>query len=274
MLERAPTRPLPARTEFITGEAALRGLRCAEALYPAGLRLDRHVHERPSVTVIAAGSLVELCGPRLRPVPCAAGAVVVRPGGEPHANAVGSAGVVNVELEIDRALLDRYGLPIAHPEVHPTAALGSLVPRLRRALAGREAAALLLAEALALEILALILPERPASPRRARWLERVHERILDEFRSVLTVTELARDADVHPVYLARAFRERYGASPAETIRALRIEWAAAQLTEGRRPIADIALEAGFHDQSHFTRRFRAAVGVPPGAYRRERRSKE
>lgn len=100
---------------------------------------------------------------------------------------------------------------------------------------------------------------------------RVHDRIRDEFRSDLTVAALARGVNVHPVYLARAFRERYGMAPSELVRALRLEWAAAELAAGRRAIGEIALEAGFHDQSHLTRAFKAAKGQPPGAYRRNQR---
>jgi AraC-like DNA-binding protein len=215
MHEATPARPIPARTEFMTNEAALRGLRCAEALYPPGLRLPRHAHEQPFITIIAAGSLVELQGRALASV---------------------------------------------------------LAPRLRRALASRERASALLAEDLALEVLALVLPpERLPEPLPAAWLARVHDRIRAEFREDVSVAELAREARVHPVHLARAFRAEYGLSPAELARALRIEWAAEELARGERPIGVIALEAGFYDQSHLTRAFRAAKGASPGAYRRARR---
>jgi AraC family transcriptional regulator len=49
-------------------------------------------------------------------------------------------------------------------------------------------------------------------------------------------------------------------------RRLRLEWAAAQLTE-QRSLAQIAVEAGFAGQSHFTRAFRRHFGVTPGRYR-------
>ena len=35
------------------------------------------------------------------------------------------------------------------------------------------------------------------------------------------------------------------------------------------PLSKIAISAGFANQSHFTRGFSAAVGVSPGAWRRE-----
>jgi AraC-like DNA-binding protein len=34
--------------------------------------------------------------------------------------------------------------------------------------------------------------------------------------------------------------------------------------------ADVAITTGFADQAHLTRHFKRVVGVPPGAYRRER----
>jgi AraC family transcriptional regulator len=264
----APARPLPARTEFMTGEAALRGLRCAEALYPPGLRLPRHLHEKPSITLVAAGSLVELQGPRLAPVPCGEGAVVIRPAGDPHGDEVGPRGVVNLELELEPALLGGPALPAIGRAIHPAGADPALSRRLRQALRARERVAALLIEALALEVLGLLLPGKPAPSGPAPWLTRVHDRIRDEFRSDLTMAALARAVNVHPVYLARAFRSRYGTSPSELVRALRLAWAAAELEAGDRAIGDIALEAGFHDQSHLTRAFHAARGLPPGAYRR------
>ena len=97
----------------------------------------------------------------------------------------------------------------------------------------------------------------------------LHDRFREER---FTLDEMALEADVHPVHLARAFRSTYGASPGEYLRQLRVDWAADQLRETSRSLAEIALEAGFSDQSHFTRVFRATYGLPPGAWRRLNRS--
>ena len=79
--------------------------------------------------------------------------------------------------------------------------------------------------------------------------------------------ELARTVDVHPVYLARAFRRSYGCSPGEYLRRRRMEHAVAMLHDDRMGIADIAVACGFVDQSHFTHAFRRAYRYTPAQYR-------
>jgi AraC family transcriptional regulator len=48
---------------------------------------------------------------------------------------------------------------------------------------------------------------------------------------------------------------------------LRIEWATARLRDSRSSLSEIALSAGFADQSHFTRVFRRATGLTPARFR-------
>jgi AraC family transcriptional regulator len=124
-----------------------------------------------------------------------------------------------------------------------------------------------------MELLALASRYRGrAAARPSRWLAPVRDRLHEGFRAPLPgLEELAREAGVHPVHLARAFRAAYGTSPGGYLRRRRLEWAAEQLRQSERPLAAIASEAGFADQSHFTRAFRAAYGEPPGAWRRARR---
>jgi AraC-like DNA-binding protein len=66
--------------------------------------------------------------------------------------------------------------------------------------------------------------------------------------------------------LARQFRIVLGTSPYRYLLMRRLELAREQMHRGR-ALADVALEAGFADQAHFTRVFRAAFGLTPGRYR-------
>jgi AraC-like DNA-binding protein len=50
-------------------------------------------------------------------------------------------------------------------------------------------------------------------------------------------------------------------------RALRLEWASVAIASTDDPLARVAADAGFADQSHFTRWFKRHRGVTPGRYR-------
>jgi len=79
--------------------------------------------------------------------------------------------------------------------------------------------------------------------------------------------ELAAAAGVQPAQLTRAFRAHYGEGIGEYARRLRLEWAAESLVRTDVGLALLAAEAGFADQSHFTRAFRRLYGLAPGRYR-------
>ena len=99
------------------------------------------------------------------------------------------------------------------------------------------------------------------------WWCRMLDRVHSEFQYDLRISELAREADVHPVYLARVFRRRYGQTPEEYVQRLRVRFASERLSLSDEGIADIAAEAGFADQSHLTRIFKRYARMSPGQFR-------
>jgi AraC-like DNA-binding protein len=66
----------------------------------------------------------------------------------------------------------------------------------------------------------------------------------------------------------RAFRKTMGLAPHQWLLARRVEHARDLIREGDLPLSEIALSAGFSDQSHLTRVFSQQMGVSPGAWRR------
>jgi AraC family transcriptional regulator len=91
----------------------------------------------------------------------------------------------------------------------------------------------------------------------------------DEVSRALTVQSVAADVGVTAVRLSRAFRRAFGESLGSYQRRLRIRRACEQLRASSLPLAGIALDAGFTDQSHFTRVFKRHLGTTPGVFRRE-----
>lgn len=94
----------------------------------------------------------------------------------------------------------------------------------------------------------------------------VHAMLGDRATENVGLDDLARAAGLSRFHLIRSFRRRYGVTPFAYQRGLRIERACAVLRAGR-PIADAAADAGFADQSHLGRSFRAVMGATPGEYR-------
>jgi AraC family transcriptional regulator len=104
------------------------------------------------------------------------------------------------------------------------------------------------------------------------WLGDVLEILHGDTASHWTLSHLAAAVQVHPVTLARAFRRARACSVGEYVRRLRIERAAQELGGTTRSIAEIAMTAGFADQSHFSNVFRRHTGMSPSAFRRSVRT--
>jgi AraC-like DNA-binding protein len=81
-----------------------------------------------------------------------------------------------------------------------------------------------------------------------------------------SVARLARSLSMSERQLERRFLDRVGISPKRYASLRRFERAAALLGSGA-PLGRVALDAGYYDQSHFTRELRRFAGMTPGALR-------
>ncbi|NIA54052.1 helix-turn-helix transcriptional regulator [Massilia sp. TW-1] len=115
---------------------------------------------------------------------------------------------------------------------------------------------------LLLDTLALDAP-RPAS-RLAVLLARVEA----EPGLAWTTNAMAKSAGLSVSRLHALFRAELDTSPHAWLRDVRLARARAWLADTSRPIAEIALAAGFSDQTALTRALRDATGMTPGTYRR------
>ena len=246
------------------------GFALTEACYDAGQTLPSHAHRQPVLTFILRGSVREKR--RSGYENCQSLGLVAIPAGEPHAESFPPSGsrCLIIEVSDQRAefirsfscILDRHsyrnGLPVA-----------GLGLQTYQEFRQRDDVAPLAIEGLLLQMAALS-SRRPLGATvtgEPAWLRRVRDRIHAGFRATLRMSDLAAEAGVHPVYLARAFRLRYACSPAEYARRLRVEAAGELLARTEIPLTQVALQAGFSDQSHLSHQFRRIVGVSPGRYR-------
>jgi AraC family transcriptional regulator len=240
-----------------------------------GLMVPRHANDRATMIAVLGGEYDETLGGRTHRF--APGSLIVRPPGEIHSNRIGGQGAacLLIELTADRlAAVRDHEQVFDRPRTMNPGPAAFPARRVVHELAHPDAATPLLLEGLALEILAhVVRGPVPREPRPTRtWLERALERLsVVEGESMPTLGELARLVGRHPVYLARAFRARFGCSVGEYARRRRIVWTCEQLSDSARPVAEIAAGAGFHDQSHLSRVFRRYTGSSPAAFRRAAR---
>jgi AraC family transcriptional regulator len=243
-----------------------------EAWFPPGEYLSRHTHDRACVAMMLEGSFDLAIGRKA--YPCPPTAVATEPAGEVHANRIGRAGARVAVIQPDPGrtdLLRPFARILDRPLHRHHAGLTARAARLTREMDGPDDLASLAAEAAVLEILVVLARLALDAERRPpRWLLRARDLVHARFREPLRIAEVAREVDVHPGHLARAFRQHFRSSLGSYVRSLRLEWAAARIVASDESLASIALTAGFADQSHLTRAFKAYTGLTPQAYRSRR----
>jgi len=129
-------------------------------------------------------------------------------------------------------------------------------------------------DGLVFQLLAQFLRRRSGRGRRLPvWLGNADEIIRRRFAEPVSLADIAQLVQVHPVHLAREYRRHYDCTIGEQIRRLRVDYACEQLSTSDLSLADIALSAGFADQSHFTASFRQQIGTAPSHYRKAVKTK-
>jgi AraC family transcriptional regulator len=102
------------------------------------------------------------------------------------------------------------------------------------------------------------------SPER---LQRVGDYVEAHLDDDLSLTVLADIACLSPYHFSRSFKQATGVGPQRYVIQRRLERAKGLMRRTNLPLALIAQEVGFADQSHLTSIFRREIGVTPGRYR-------
>jgi AraC-like DNA-binding protein len=152
---------------------------------------------------------------------------------------------VSTNLKLSRAIDAAFRLPM-----EPLAADSLLVDL---------AAGLLDAERLAPSSAGASRIDAAAAERARRFLDAERTRVVHS-AELESVTGLTR------YDLARQFRHMFGTSPYRYLLMRRVDFAR-ELIHQQHSLVDVACDAGFADQAHFTRVFRSAFGLTPARYR-------
>lgn len=245
------------------------GLHAFEAQYRAKTSLAEHEHDEPFFTYVLRGNYTEHA--RGTPRDCSAGDVIIHPPGDTHWNIVGDCGTASLNVQLSPDLWDFLGSSAAARAATGRVLSGEIqwaaIAVWREFHRDDVAAALALTESVALFCNKLVEIRERCSLPIARRLDSAAELISDCRQRAPTLSEIATEVGVHPMYLAKLFRRRFHCSLGEFVRRRRIAWACKELANRDRTISSIAMEAGFADHAHFTRTFRRVTGCTPAWWR-------
>ena len=100
-----------------------------------------------------------------------------------------------------------------------------------------------------------------------QWLKDARDTFDSRLDESVSLRCVASEVGVHPVYFAAAFRRFHGCSPGQYLRRKRFERARHLISNPDVSLAQVAIDAGFSDQSHLNRVFRRFTGMTPGQSR-------
>jgi AraC family transcriptional regulator len=247
------------------------GFTLSETHYPSGSTLPRHSHESHYVCFVLSGTYRESYERKTRS--CQPAMVLYHPAGEQHAQYFDKTAVELFRIEVNPARLRDANHPDLCMEGRdfrggpPVGILNKLYQEFRQP----DVVSHLAIEGLTLELIAVISRDSYSrenfSRQPPRWLKQARELIKERFLEHLTLGDMARIVGVHPVTLAREFRRHYDCTVGQMVRRERIGFACQELLEPNSSPADVAIAAGFYDQSHFAKTFKKLTGMTPAQYR-------
>ena len=266
-LERSCRRP---EEGWIASRGPAEGVELFEAWF-SGRAYERHRHDTYAIGLTDRGvQMFDYRGSARTSLP---GEVVTLYPDEPHDGRAGTRDgfgyrIVYVQpARLSEALRVLRGRPSPLPFMRePVTSDGKLAHAVARAFdAPLESLA---ADSIVVELAeALAGAERPLGPPRidAPAVDRARQMLDAECTRTVHSRELESITGLSRYDLARQFRAMLGTSPHRYLLMRRLDFARRRMRVGR--LADIACDAGFADQAHFTRTFKAAFGLTPARYR-------
>lgn len=244
----------------------------SETLYARGAIVPRHAHASPLLCLVVSGRFVEQSRGRTRTL--GPGWVLLHPEDEPHAHRFESARSRCFTVQLGPGWLASAAqerLRLGAPREEMGGRLAWMVRQLYEEFTRGEDASLLVIEGLTLALLGeAVRGTARIDPAVPRWVSRARDLVEARIRQPLGLTELAAQLDVSPGHLSRTFHRAYGVGLSGYVLLRRVQIACAALADPDAPLAQVALAAGFADQSHLCRSFRRVTGLTPGAWRRRR----
>ncbi len=197
------------------------------------------------------------------------GKILYKPPGIEHSNEFRHVGASTCRIALHLPNSHEFELP-NRPFIFSNPLLTRLFNRILRELKTDDDLSKMAIEGLSWELVCEVVREtrnRDADPCSSA-VQHAYEILRTQFSNPPSISDMSAELGIHRSQLSRAFKTRFGVSLTHFIRQCRIEQSIHLLSESGKSLAEIALECGFNDQSHFTRCFRELMAVTPAKWRK------
>lgn len=227
--------------------------------------MSRRYHETATLCVLLRGAARDILGSRT--IEYKPGTVVYLPPGEAHSHQFGRFGMVGLVIEVPTSRLQTdlnldYASEIRCQDNPVLLADCALLlqrlhnPRVDDAELEERCVSLLLA-----------LEKQQDRVANSDGVDRVRKFLDECFLERHSLAELSAVAGLHPAYLVNAFRKRVGCTMGQYRRRRCIGFMIERIWNSHDSLADVAIQAGFYDQSDCTNTLRKILQITPGQVR-------
>jgi AraC family transcriptional regulator len=173
----------------------------------------------------------------------------------------------SANIEIGQEFLKKYSLTELNIKeaIQKRANSKALILKIQKELLTNDENSYTSVQSLLLELLSN--PEADSNNNVPNWVIRLRELIHDNWDKELSLEEMAKIVQVHPVTISKYFRKYFSCTLGEYKRMLKVEKSIELIKEFDKSLIEIAYDCNFSDQSHFIRNFKKATGFLPKDFR-------
>lgn len=230
--------------------------------------VDWHYHENPYFTFLLQGNMTE--GNKKEIYDCSAGTLLYHHWEDPHYNVKPDIFTRGLHIEITEEWFEKFqlsknkiegSLNIKNP------AIKVLMYKIFKEIKLNDDFPDLSVHQLLLSLFNQLSNQKSNSEKKPVWVKQIDEILHERFTEKLSLIDLSKVLDIHPMHLSRDFQKYFQCNLGEYLRKLRVEKSLKILTHFE-SLSEVALECGFSDQSHFIRCFKENIGITPLKYRK------
>ncbi|WP_282637183.1 helix-turn-helix transcriptional regulator [Sphingobacterium thalpophilum] len=233
-------------------------------------KVDWHYHQNPYFTFIVRGSLIE--GNKKGRHLCHAGDLLFHNWQDAHYNIKpeGLTRGFHIELSPGWEWMVEANLGKVEGNINIECPQTKLVfHQLYWESFNQDNSSALTIDSLLLNAFSRLAQDRVISERHVpKWAYMLRDYLRTNFKELLSLAEIAKLLDLHPVYLSKEFSRYFGTTMGGYVRKLKVQHALTLLPQHNLSLTEVAYLSGFADQSHFIRCFREFIGVVPSLYRK------